>query len=388
VSLPNKQKEFTTKQYKEIHMSTVIEIALFNLAPGTTPEQFAPIDHAMERDYISKQPGFITRESGAGDHGDWLVVNHWKTVEDAQAAMVAFASAPATQAFMKHLDAKTMLNRHYIKTTPAAELSWKHFPAGPNGFFRAPVLLTGAREAILIDGGFSLPDGRALADAIKASGKTLSTIYVSQSDPDYYFGLGPVKAAFPGAKVIAAPATVEAIKASVQGKLDIWGPQLKENGPQKLSDVVIPEPYPSSSLTLEGVTIEIAETKTLPNRRYLYVPSLEAVFGGILVFSGVHVWTADTATSELRAAWVKELDAIAKRKPKVVISGHLSDGAPIDASAITYTRDYLLAFEEELAKAKDSTAVIAAMKKRYPNVGMDVALDMGAKVAKGEIKWG
>jgi glyoxylase-like metal-dependent hydrolase (beta-lactamase superfamily II) len=69
------------------------------------------------------------------------------------------------------------------------KLSWKHFPAGPNGFFRAPVLLSGPTEALLIDGGFSYPDGRALADAIKASGKKLTAIYVSQSDPDYYFSL-------------------------------------------------------------------------------------------------------------------------------------------------------------------------------------------------------
>ena len=122
----------------------------------------------------------------------------------------------------------------------AAPLSWKHFPADERGFLRAPVLLTGDKEAILIDGGFTLSDGRALAEAIKASGKTLTTVYVSQSDPDFYFGLGPVKAAFPGARFIAAPATVAAINGNVQKKLDTWAPQLKENGPQTLADVVIP----------------------------------------------------------------------------------------------------------------------------------------------------
>ena len=51
-------------------------------------------------------------------------------------------------------------------------------------------------------------------------------------------------------------------------------------------------------------------------------------------------------------------------------------------------RDYLLAFEEELAKAKNSAALIAAMIQRYPNAGMGVALQIGAKVATGEMKWG
>ena len=91
-------------------------------------------------------------------------------------------------------------------TTPlTAALMWQHFPAGPSGFFRAPVLITGPTEAVLIDGGFTLSDGRALAKAVGATGKCLTTIYVSQSDPDYYFSLGPIKEAFPEARVIAAP---------------------------------------------------------------------------------------------------------------------------------------------------------------------------------------
>src|SRR4051794_14582206 len=137
------------------------------------------------------------------------------------------------------------------------KLGWKHFPAGEPGFFRAPVLISGAQEAVLIDGGFTLPDGRALAAAIKGSGKTLSTIYISQSDPDYYFSLGPLKTAFPEARVIAAPAAIAAIKRNVEKKLATWGPQLKENGPQTLADIVMPEACEGRTLTLDGHAIEI-----------------------------------------------------------------------------------------------------------------------------------
>ncbi|MBP2306801.1 MBL fold metallo-hydrolase [Azospirillum melinis] len=273
-------------------------------------------------------------------------------------------------------------------TPTAGPLRWQAFPAGEGGFFRSPVLLSGDSEAILIDGGFTLSDGRALADAIKATGKRLTAIYVSQSDPDYYFGLGPVKAAFPDARVIAAPATVEAIKGNVEKKLAVWGPKLKENGPQTLAEVVMPQPFDGASLTLDGQTVEIVDAQGLPNRRYLWVPSLQAVFGGVLVFSGLHVWTADTPTAEARAAWVKALDAMAARKPAVVVAGHAAPGAAPDAAAIAHTRGYLLAFEEELAKAKTSAELIAAMTRRYPDAGMGIALDIGAKVATGEMRWG
>lgn len=271
----------------------------------------------------------------------------------------------------------------------SAKLGWKHFPAGPNGFFRAPMLLSGPSEALLIDGGFTYPDGRALADVIKTTGKKLTTIYITQSDPDYYFGLKPVRDAFPEAKVIAASATLEAIKGNVDKKLAVWGPQLKENGPQALSDIVLPEAFDGATLSVDGETVEIVNAEEgLANRRYLFVPSLNAVFGGVMIFSGVHVWTADTQTRESRAAWVKTLEAIAARKPAVVVPGHMAPDAATDPSAVEFTKSYLLTFEEELDKAADSAALKAAMEARFPGLGMGVALDIGSKVAKGEMKWG
>ncbi|TDW16408.1 glyoxylase-like metal-dependent hydrolase (beta-lactamase superfamily II) [Rhizobium azibense] len=270
-----------------------------------------------------------------------------------------------------------------------SKLTWKHFPAGQNGFFRAPVLLSGSSEALLIDGGFTYPDGRALADAIKATGKKMTTIYVSQSDPDYYFSLKPVLEAFPGTKVLAASDTIAAIKGNVEKKLAVWGAQLKENGPQTLSDIVMPEAFDGARLTVDGETVEIVAAEAgLANRRYLFVPSLNAVLGGVMIFSGVHVWTADTQTKEQRAAWVATLDKISARKPSVVVPGHMTQEAAIGLPAVEHTKSYLLAFEEELAKAADAAALKSAMEARFPGLGMGVALDIGSKVAKGEMKWG
>jgi len=42
---------------------------------------------------------------------------------------------------------------------------------------------------------------------------------------------------------------------------------------------------------------------------------------------------------------------------------------------------------ELFPKTADSSALIAAMTRRYPDAGMGVALQIGAKVAKGEMKW-
>ncbi len=267
-------------------------------------------------------------------------------------------------------------------------LNWQHFPAGPNGFYRAPVLLTGATEALLLDGGFSYPDGLAIVDAIRKSGKKLTTIYISQSDPDYYFSLKPIHEAFPDAKVIAASETVEAIKGNVEKKLAVWGPKLGENGPQTMDDIILPEAFDGDTLTVDGETVEIIPADGMKNRRYLWVPSLEAVFGGVLVFSGVHVWTADTQTTEIRQKWIENLDKIASRNPKIVVAGHMTADRATDSSGLMHTKNYLIAFDEELAKSPTAAELKATMEARFPDLGMGVALDIGSKVATGEMKWG
>lgn len=275
-----------------------------------------------------------------------------------------------------------------ISFAGANGLTWTHYPAGENGFFRAPVLVQGATEAVLIDGGFTLPDGRELADEIKSTGKTLTTIYITQSDPDFYFSLRPITEAFPEARVIAASETVDAINANVAKKVETWGPQLGENGPATVADVVIPEADDTKTLTVDGHAIDIVPADGLANRRYLWVEDLQAVFGGVMVFSGTHVWTADTPTKEQRAAWIANLDVIIARNPKVVVPGHMTPAAPMGLDAVEFTKGYLLAIEDELDKADGSADLIAAMTARYPDLKMDVALNVGAKVLTGEMNWG
>lgn len=56
--------------------------------------------------------------------------------------------------------------------------------------------------------------------------------------------------------------------------------------------------------------------------------------------------------------------------------------------AITYTQTYLRAFEAELVKVDNSADLIAAMTTLYPDAGLGVALQIGAKVNTNEMKWG
>ncbi len=262
-------------------------------------------------------------------------------------------------------------------------------PGAKSMFPVSSELVTGQADAVLIDAQFQRNDAEALVQKIKATGKKLTTVYISHSDPDYYFGLDVIQAAFPDAKIVATPQTVAAIQASKGGKLAHWGPILKENAPKAL---VVPEPLAGDSIELEGRKIQVVGLDgPTPARTFAWIPSIKAVVGGVPVSANIHLWVADTQTPESRRDWLKTLGRIEALRPKTVVPGHFepnADGSmPYSVASVKFTRSYLQAFETEAAKAKDSAALVAAMKKRYPKLQHASSLELSAKVIKGEMKW-
>ncbi len=272
-------------------------------------------------------------------------------------------------------------------TAQAAQpLNVKVYNADGNSFNVNSTLLYGEKEAMLIDAGFTRADALRIAANVLDSGKQLTTIYVSQADPDYYFGVETLKEFFPKVDVVSTPAVLEKLTAKLAGKVAFWGPKMGANAPRK---PVVPRALEGNTLTLEGQTIEIRGTHgPLAHRPYAWIPSIKAIVGNIGVFGNMHVWTADTQTPALRAAWVAQLDEMAALKPELVVPGHMKAGAAVDASAITFTKGYLLSFEKNLAASKTSAELINAMKLSHPQLNDGaMSLDIGAKVNTGEMTW-
>jgi glyoxylase-like metal-dependent hydrolase (beta-lactamase superfamily II) len=264
-------------------------------------------------------------------------------------------------------------------------LAMKVYNADGKSFHVNSVLLTGARDAILVDAQFTRADAHRVVADILASGKTLKAVYVSHGDPDFYFGLEVIRAEFPDVRVFASAPTVEWIRNTVHKKQAFWGPKMGANAPRV---PVIPELLPSAGLELEGRKLEVLGLDgEQPGRSFVWIPSIRAVIGGVNVFTGLHLWTADTQTKASRAAWLGTLERIAALDPVTVVPGHAAS-VPVDArAALAYSRDYLVRFEQELERSANAAALIEAMKQHYPEAGLPIALDIGARVNKGEMKW-
>ncbi len=260
------------------------------------------------------------------------------------------------------------------------------YNAGDQAIFPvSSVLVEGTHDAVLIDAQFARSDARKLVDKIKTSGKRLTTIYISHADPDYYFGLDVLHAAFPAAKIIASKPTLELIRITEKAKRAYWGAILKQEAP---TSIVLPEAIDGDSMILEGRKLDIIGLHgPAPDRSFVWIPSLKAVLGGVVVFDNLHVWMADTQTPASHAQWLATLQHIEQLRPIKVVPGHYQAGSLFDLGAVHYTRDYIKAYDSEAAKAKDAAALTAAMEQRYPGAGEKASLELSAKVSKGEMKW-
>ena len=272
-----------------------------------------------------------------------------------------------------------------FKTIETDNLKLQVYNASENSFGVASVIISGKTDAVLIDAQFTLADAEKVAAEIKNSGKKLTVIYVSHSDPDFYFGLEVFKKYFPEVTAYASPATVESIKANAQKKLEVWGERLGKN---ITSNVVLPQVLKGNSIALEGQQLEIIGLEEFPTKTFLWIPSIKAVVGGINVFgTSFHLWMADAQTVEARKQWVAVLDKIELLKPTIVVPAHAKSETAFDLTAVQHTKSYIHFYEEALKTNKTSETLIAALKTKYPTLTFETALQIGAKVNTGEMKW-
>lgn len=272
-----------------------------------------------------------------------------------------------------------------FKTIEAKDLKIQVYNASENSFGVASVIISGKTDVVLIDAQFTLADAEKVAQEIKANGKKLTTIYVSHGDPDFYFGLEVFKKYFPEVTAYASPATVEHIKATAQKKLEVWSERLGKN---ITSNAILPQVLKGNSIDLEGQKLEIIGLEDFSNKTFVWIPSIKAVVGGINVFGTTfNLWMADAQTPEVRKSWIAVLDKITALHPEIVIPAHANNNSPFDISAVSHTKNYIQFYEETLKTNKTSEALITAIKATYPTLTFETALQIGAKVNTGEMKW-
>ena len=227
-------------------------------------------------------------------------------------------------------------------------------------------IITGPTEAVLVDTLYTPADVERLARAIEATGKTLTTIYITHAHFDHYVGLGALLERFPGARGVALPAVADAVRETYQADRALAEYWLPGN---TVEATVLPEALDGETIVLDGHELHAIEIGQgdVAHSTVLHVPSIDAVIAGDLVYNGVHQMLGVSGPDDW-PRWIESVDKIAALNPKVVIAGHKADLPDDDIPAILDgTRNYIAAFIEELAQADDADTLVARMTDRFPD---------------------
>jgi len=256
--------------------------------------------------------------------------------------------------------------------------SIKVFTSPDDQFWTNSVIIEGVHEVMLVDAQLTKTNADRVLQEIKETKKPLSIIYITHEHADHFLGLEVFREAYPGVRIIASPAVVDRINKVYQDKIDKWKKIL---GSGATSHVVAIEKFDGDFIEFENSKIKVLKNiqGDTDENTLLWIPGQRILITGDVVFNNMHVYTAET-DSKARGKWLSSLSKIRELRPSVVIPGHSKVGAPLDAStAVDFTENYLLVFEEELKKAKDPDGLINIMKERFPAADFLLAIERGAK---------
>jgi glyoxylase-like metal-dependent hydrolase (beta-lactamase superfamily II) len=229
-------------------------------------------------------------------------------------------------------------------------------------------LIFGATEAILVDGQFFSAGAQKVVDMVKATGKNLTTVFLTHAHPDHYVGMDVIKTAFPNAKFVTTQMVLVDYTTKAPGTFAFLKGMLGGAIPDK---IVTFEAVGGTTLTVDGQTIniiDIPDAGESEKAAILEIPDQKAVFAGDLVYNKVHLWLAECQSD----GWKKNLDALAAKGYTTYYPGH---GPKATAAVVAEDKAYIDGALPILMNAATSDDAQAQLKAKFPDYTGDGLLD-------------
>jgi len=243
-------------------------------------------------------------------------------------------------------------------------------------------LISGERDAILVDTFLSAQQSRELLDWVLESGENLVTIYVTHAHGDHFFGLKLLLDRFPNAKAVATAPVVASIQNQITPDFmrSFWEPRFPGQLPSQLT---APEVLDGDIFYLEGEALKVVElghTDT-SHSTALHVPSIGLVISGDCVYNDTHLYLAE-CDAKARDEWLQALDRIESLHPKAIVAGHGVLDPDSSPRHIDETRRYLRDFNACVATTSTALGLYERMLALHPNRVNPGSLWAAAKAAK------
>jgi len=231
-------------------------------------------------------------------------------------------------------------------------------------------LISGRKDAILVDPVMTAEQALGLAERVAISGKNLTTIFITHGHGDHWFGTGILLERFPRAVAVTTEGVIETMrKQMAPGFLSsFWEVALPGQVPKNL---VLADKLLEDSLELEGNELSVvclgrtdgaegAETVAL------HVPSIGLVVAGDATYNDVHLHLSESSV-EGRGEWIAALDILESLHPAFVVAGHKRESRADDPQIIGETRQYICDFDRLAGTSDGHRELYGRMLALYPD---------------------
>jgi glyoxylase-like metal-dependent hydrolase (beta-lactamase superfamily II) len=257
-----------------------------------------------------------------------------------------------------------------VLVTPGIPAVTSDLAPGTKQLMWSPIsstLISGKRDAVLVDTFITVEQADILVDWVAASGKNLTTIYVTHGHGDHFFGIGALLDRFPNARAVATPDVVKLMRqqASPEFVGNFWSAFFPGQIPNRR---VIAEELERNVIDLEGhdlVVLEVGHTDT-DYTTCLHVPSVGLVVAGDAAYNDVHLYLAES-NAQTRREWISALDKIESLNPRAVIAGHKRPGNGDSPKIIEETRQYIRDFDRVAGTTTTARGLYDEILELYPD---------------------
>ena len=242
-------------------------------------------------------------------------------------------------------------------------------PPGASEMKWSPIsstLISGKRDAVLVDTAITVDQNQKLVDWIAHSGKNLTAIYATHGHGDHFFGVNTIQKKFPKARFVATSEVIAVMRkqASVPVVESYWKPRFPG---QIDSTLLIADELKDGVLELEGeqlISVPLGHTDT-DSTTCLHVPSIGLAVCGDALYNDVHLHLGES-NAEGRNEWIAALDTIESLKSVAAIAGHKRPSAPDTPDNIEATRKYIRDFDRIVSQTKTALELHNEMLAIYP----------------------
>jgi glyoxylase-like metal-dependent hydrolase (beta-lactamase superfamily II) len=257
-----------------------------------------------------------------------------------------------------------------VFVTPGIPIATSDLPPGTKQVMFQPIsstLIYGERDAVLVDAFCTIKQANTLVDWVAASGKNLTTIYITHGHGDHFFGAGMLMDRFPNARTVATPNVVRLLRQQASPPIleNVWKAAFPGQIPDRL---VIAEELKGNVIDLEGrnlVAVELGHTDT-DHTTCLNVPSVGLVVAGDAAYNDVHLYLAES-NAQTRREWISALDKIESLNPRAVIAGHKRPGTDDSPRIVEETRRYIRDFDRVAETTTTTQELYDKMLELYPD---------------------